>query len=64
MKRRYIMILALFALAVAVGVVALDTKQAAERIGRLKAEITQLEKDRARYQQELDAYRAQVVARQ
>jgi uncharacterized small protein (DUF1192 family) len=42
----------------------LDAKQAGERIGRLKAEITQLEKDRARYQQELDAYRAQVVARQ
>jgi hypothetical protein len=35
----------------------LDTKQAAERIGRLKAEITELEKERARYQAELDAYR-------
>ena len=42
----------------------LDAKQAGERIGRLRAEISQLEKDRARYQQELDAYRAQVVARQ
>ena len=35
----------------------LDTKQAAERIGRLKAEITELEKERARYQAELDAFR-------
>ncbi len=42
----------------------LDAKQSGERIGRLKAEISQLEKDRARYQQELDAYRAQMVARQ
>ncbi len=41
----------------------LDTKQAAERIGRLKAEITELEKERARYQAELDAYRQTVVLR-
>jgi hypothetical protein len=40
-----------------------DARQAGERIGRLKAEIAQLEKDRARYQQELDAYRTQVAAR-
>ena len=39
-----------------------DTKQAAERIGRLKAEIVELEKDRARYQQELDAYRSTVAS--
>ncbi len=42
----------------------LDARQAGERIGRLKAEIARLEKDRARYQRELDAYRAQMVARQ
>jgi hypothetical protein len=42
----------------------LDAKQAGERIGRLKAEIAQLEKDRARYQRELDRYRAQMIARQ
>jgi cobalamin biosynthesis Mg chelatase CobN len=41
----------------------LDTKQAAERIGRLKAEIAELEKERARYQAELDAYRRTVVPR-
>jgi hypothetical protein len=41
----------------------LDTKQAAERIGRLKTEITELEKERARYQAELDAYRQTVVLR-
>jgi hypothetical protein len=41
----------------------LDTKQAAERIGRLKAEITELEKERARYQAELDAYRRTAVLR-
>jgi hypothetical protein len=35
----------------------LDTKQAAERIGRLKSEIETLEKERARYEQELEAYR-------
>jgi len=36
----------------------LDAKQAAERIGRLKAEIAQLEKDRVQYSAELDAYRS------
>jgi len=41
----------------------LDTKQAAESIGQLKSEITELEKERARYQAELDAYRRTVVAR-
>ena len=35
----------------------LDAKQAAERIGRLKAEIEQLERDRIRYAEELEAYR-------
>ncbi len=41
----------------------LDTKQAAERIGQLKGEITELEKERVRYQAELDAYRKTVVPR-
>jgi hypothetical protein len=41
----------------------LDTKQAAERIGRLKAEIAELEKERVRYQEELDAYRKTAVLR-
>jgi hypothetical protein len=41
----------------------LDTKQAAERIGQLKAQIAGLEKERARYQAELDAYRRTVAAR-
>jgi hypothetical protein len=41
----------------------LDTKQAAERIGQLKAEITSLEQERARYQAELDAYRRTVAPR-
>jgi hypothetical protein len=40
----------------------LDTKHAAERIGRLKSEITELEKDRARYAQELEAYRSTVAS--
>ena len=40
-----------------------DTAQRAERIGRLKAEIAQLEKQRARYVRELEAYRATVAAR-
>lgn len=35
-----------------------DTKQLAERAGRLKAEIRQLEKDSVRYQRELEDYRA------
>ena len=39
----------------------LDTKHAAERIGRLKSEIAALERDRARYQQELEAYRSTVA---
>lgn len=41
----------------------LDTKQAAERIGRLKAEVAELEKERARLQVELDAYRKTAVVR-
>ena len=41
----------------------LDTKQAAERIGQLKAQIAELEKERARYQAELDAYRKTAVLR-
>lgn len=40
----------------------LDTKHAAERIGRLKSEIATLERDRARYQQELEEYRSTVAA--
>jgi hypothetical protein len=40
----------------------LDTKQVAERIGRLKAEIADYEKERARAQYELDDYRATVAA--
>jgi ribosome modulation factor len=40
----------------------LDAKQYAERIGRLKSEIAQLEKDRARYAQELETYRATVAS--
>lgn len=40
----------------------LDTKQTAERIGRLKAEIIALEKDRARYAQELETYRTTVAS--
>jgi hypothetical protein len=35
-----------------------DTKQLAERAGRLKSEIRQLEKDSVLYQRELDDYRA------
>jgi hypothetical protein len=41
----------------------LDAKQAAERIGQLKSEITALEQERIRYQAELDAYRKTVVPR-
>jgi hypothetical protein len=41
----------------------LDTKQHAERIGRLKAEISSLEQERARYAQELEVYRSTVAAR-
>lgn len=40
----------------------LDTKQIAERIGRLKAEVADLEKDRARYEQELETYRSTVAS--
>lgn len=40
----------------------LDTKHAAERIGRLKSEIAKLERDRARYQQELESYRSTVAS--
>jgi chromosome segregation ATPase len=40
----------------------LDTKQIAERIGRLKAEIAELEKDRARYERELETYRSTVAS--
>lgn len=40
----------------------LDAKQYAERIGRLKAEVTQLEKDRARYAHELETYRMTVAS--
>ena len=40
----------------------IDTKQAAERIGRLKAEIESLEKDHARYVVELEKYRSTVAA--
>lgn len=36
----------------------IDTKQLAERAGRLKAEIRQLEKDKIRYEQELEDYNA------
>jgi Protein of unknown function (DUF2799) len=40
----------------------LDTRQNAERIGRLKTEIRELERDRARYAQELETYRTTVAA--
>jgi hypothetical protein len=40
----------------------LDTRQNAERIGRLKTEIRALERDRARYAQELETYRTTVAA--
>jgi hypothetical protein len=39
-----------------------DTNQLAERKGRLQAEITQLERDRARYEQDLESYRATLAA--
>ena len=39
----------------------LDAKQYAERMGRLKADVAQLERDRLRYAQELAAYRATVA---
>jgi hypothetical protein len=40
----------------------LDTKQMAERIGRLRSEISELERDRARYEQELESYRSTVAS--
>jgi ribosome modulation factor len=40
----------------------LDARQYAERIGRLKADIARLEKDRALYAQQLAAYRATVAS--
>jgi ribosome modulation factor len=40
----------------------LDTKQVAERIGRLKSEIAALEQDRARYVDDLETYRNTVAA--
>jgi hypothetical protein len=39
----------------------LDTKQLAERAGRLKAEIRQLERDESRYQRELEDYRSAIA---
>jgi hypothetical protein len=39
----------------------LDVKQLAEKAGRLKAEIRQLEKDKVRYEHELEDYRAAVA---
>jgi len=40
----------------------LDARQYAERIGRLKADVAQLERDRALYAHELAAYRATVAS--
>jgi hypothetical protein len=40
----------------------LDARQYAERMGRLKAEVAQLERDRVLYAQELAAYRATVAS--
>jgi Protein of unknown function (DUF2799) len=40
----------------------LDARQYAERIGRLKAEVAQLERDRMLYAQELAAYRATIAS--
>ena len=39
----------------------LDTKQLAERRGRLSSEIKQLEKDKVRYERELNEYRNRVA---
>jgi uncharacterized protein DUF2799 len=39
-----------------------DTNQLAERKGRVEAEIVELERDRARYQQDLESYRATLAA--
>ena len=41
----------------------LDARQYAERIGRLKADVVQLEKDRTLYAQQLAAYKASVASR-
>lgn len=38
-----------------------DTKQLAERAGRLKAEIRQLERDQVEYERDLEDYRARVA---
>jgi hypothetical protein len=40
----------------------IDAKQYAERIGRLRADVAQLERDRMLYAQELAAYRATVAS--
>jgi hypothetical protein len=40
----------------------LDARQYAERMGRLKADVAQLERDRMLYAQELAAYRATVAS--
>lgn len=40
----------------------IEAKQAAERIGRIREEIVVLQQERARYAQELEAYRARVAA--
>lgn len=40
----------------------LDAKQAAERIGRLRKEIEDLQADRVRYERELESYEATVAA--
>lgn len=40
----------------------IDAKQAAERIGRLRKEIENLQADRARYERELETYQATVAA--
>ena len=39
----------------------LETKQLAERHGRLASEIEQLEKDKLRWERELDEYRNEVA---
>jgi len=38
-----------------------DTKQLAERVGRLKSEIRQLERDEVEYERDLEDYRARVA---
>jgi hypothetical protein len=39
----------------------IDTKQLAERVGRLKSEIRQLERDEVEYERDLEDYRARVA---